>query len=407
MNILLYGIHYAPELTGIGKYSGELGDYLSDRGHQVDVVTAFPFYPNWNIQIPYTGRWWKKERGKQGEHIVRCPLYVPKKNNSSHRILHEFSFLLSSTLALLPYLFRPIDRVVTIVTPFHLGIPARLFAWLKGIPMWYHIQDLQIDAARELGMIQQANLLQLLTNMERWTLKNSDVVSTISVGMERRISNKGIPAQEIVQFPNWVDVAHIRPMTKEESFRSQWGFKTDDHLVMYAGNLGEKQGLEQLIEVAQQLREQSTIHFLIVGEGSSKERLQQMATAQQLTNIHFYPLQDYAYLSQLLATADLHLVLQKRAAADLVMPSKFTTLLAAGACTIVTADRGSTLYDIIERAQLAVCIAPESSAALATAILELLQKDRQPFQLRARTYALQHLDREIILSRFEQQLLAL
>ncbi|MEM8526425.1 MAG: WcaI family glycosyltransferase [Bacteroidota bacterium] len=407
MNILLYGINYAPELTGIGKYSGEMGEWFAEQGHEVKVITAFPYYPNWQIQQPYRGKWWKKERGKAEEIIIRCPLYVPKQPSALKRILHEFSFLFTSSLALLACLFSKKDVIVNVVTPFHLGIPARIFAWLKGIPIVYHIQDLQVDAARDLGMIRSSKLLALMSKMERWILKKADVVSSISEGMIQKIEAKRIDRTKIHFFPNWVDTHFIQPLSKEQSLRKKLGFSPTDRIVLYAGNLGEKQGLYQVIEVANKMQAVDNLHFAIVGEGGVKSQLIQLAAKYQLQNVHFFPLQAFSDLPALLAMADLHLILQKKAAADLVMPSKLTSILAAGGCALITAAEGSSLYQVTSENQLGILTEPESKQALLEGIIDALEQDLTLYQENARQYAEQHLNKNQILKNFESLLKSL
>ncbi|MGD5271785.1 glycosyltransferase, partial [Xanthomonas citri pv. citri] len=137
-----------------------------------------------------------------------------------------------------------------------------------------------------------------------------------------------------------------------------------DKVILYSGNLGEKQGLEVIIEVALKYYDNKEVYFLIVGSGGGKEKLEQLAKEAGLTQVKFFPLQPYEKLSALLATADVHLVLQKKSAADLVMPSKLTGRLSAGGCSIVTAEPGTSLYTIVEQHKMGILIEPESADAL-------------------------------------------
>ena len=404
MKVLLYGINYSPDLTGIGKYSGEMGEWLARQGHDVRVITAYHYYPDWKIREANRGLWWRREHPGEREEVIRCPLYVPGKVTAVKRILHEFSFVLTSSIALLACLFKKTDVVVNVVTPFHLGIPARLFAWIKRVPMVYHVQDLQVDAAHELGMINNPLLLSIMKQTESWILRKADRVTTISEGMMKKIEGKGISPEKITFFPNWVDGSAIYPLKREASLRQELGFDDSDKIVLYAGNLGEKQGLEAILEVAAALQDRKDIYFAIVGNGGTKDKLMNLAQKRNLYNVRFFPLQPYEKLSALLAMADIHLVLQKRAAADLVMPSKFTSILAAGGCALVTADKGTTLYETISAHRIAVVIEPESTRALQQGILEMLTGNAEPYRINARNYALQYLDKDNILRAFETEL---
>ena len=403
MRVLIYGINYAPELTGIGKYSGELGAWLARNNHSVDVITAYPYYPEWERHSAYKGKLWFSENLNGGT-VYRTPLYVPREVTALKRILHEFSFTAGSIPYWLKALFgRRYDLVICVSPAFHLGFPALFYSRLKGVPFVYHIQDLQVDAARDLGMISSERLLKLLFKAEKFILDRCTMVSSISDGMLDKIRAKGIDEQKCILFPNWVDENHIRPLPKDASLREEFGLKVTDKVILYSGNLGEKQGLEQVIEVARLFQHRSDVVFLITGSGGAKKRLQRLAESHHLTNIQFFPLQPYAKLSALLATADLHLVLQKKSASDLVMPSKLTSILAAGGCPLVTASPGTSLYRVVREHQFGILVEPESTEALYDGISNALAADLDVYRTSARVYAEKYLSKEVILSDFEKK----
>jgi len=407
MKILIFGINYSPELTGIGKYTGEMGSWLAGQGHDVHVVTAVPYYPEWEVHKEYKGKYWHTEN-IDGAKVHRIPLYVPKEVTSVKRIIHEFSFVLGIVPVWFKLLFKKkFDVVFCIAPPFHLGFLPLLYSKLKGVPMITHIQDLQVDAAKELGMIKNKAFLNLMFSLERFILKKSTKVSTISLGMELKINGKGITADKQMLFPNWVDENNIMPLPKERSLRQEFGLKDTDKVILYSGNLGEKQGLEVIIDVALKYKERSDVFFLIVGSGGGKEKLEQSAKDAGLTQVRFFPLQPYNKLSALLATADVHLVLQKKSAADLVMPSKLTGILAAGGCAIVTAEPGTSLYVVVNQYEMGILIEPENIQSLCDGIEFALNTDLDIYKKNARKYAELYLSKENILKDFEQKLLHL
>jgi len=404
MRILIFGINYSPELTGIGKYTGEMGTWLVARGHDVAVVTAKPYYPEWEIHPVYRRGGWMKEQW-DGATVYRVPLYVPKEVTAKKRVLHELSFLggvLPPWFALL--LKKKYDVVISISPPFHLGFYAWAYAKLRGAKLVTHIQDLQVDAAKELGMINNRRLLNGMFRAERFLLRHSDAVSSISLGMKRKILEKGIPDSKYIMFPNWVDVYAIRPLPKSRSLRREWNIPDTDTVVLYSGNLGEKQGLEIILKAAEHFRSQKQIHFIICGTGGAGDRLKELAAQAGLLQVRFYPLQPYDKLSALLATADIHLVLQKKSASDLVMPSKLTGILASGGFPIVSTVPDSALYEVVAGHRLGLIIEPESTDALVQGLQQALATDLTVFRENARRYAEQFLAKEGILPEFEQNL---
>jgi colanic acid biosynthesis glycosyl transferase WcaI len=401
MRILIFGINYAPELTGIGKYTGEMAAWLAKKGNQVSVVTALPYYPEWNIHPEYKGKWWTKEF-LNNVTLYRCPLYVPKQVTPVERIIHEFSFLLAILPVWIGILFqKKYDVVICVSPPFHLGILPMLYSKLRGSKIVTHVQDLQVDAAKDLGMIKNQTVLDIMFRLENIILNNSSAVSTISPGMMDKIISKGIAPSKMLLFPNWVDENEIKPLSAEHSLREEFGIGKEIKVILYSGNLGEKQGLEIIVDVAEAFRKRDDVLFLIVGSGGGKDNLIRLVNDAGLPNIKFLPLQPYEKLSALLATADLHLVMQKKSASDLVMPSKLTAILAAGGCPIVTASKGTSLYEVISQHQMGIIVEPESAIELKNGIETALASDLTPYRTNAREYSELFLSKENILTHLE------
>lgn len=404
MRILFYGINYYPELTGIGKYTGEACQWLAKEGHEGEVITTMPYYPAWQISEAYKGKIWHTEI-IDGVKVHRCPLYVPTKVTAFKRILLELSFVLASLVYWVKALFsQKFDVVVCVCPPFQLGLLPLLYSKIKGVPYIYHVQDLQIDIANDMGMIKNQKAISLLFSIEKYLMNKAAVVSSISEGMLRKIRNKGLIHKDFWLFPNWVDTNTIKPLASEKSLRKELGYTVQDFIVQYAGTIAEKQGLEMLIEVAQALPQ---IQFMIVGEGGYKQKLIEKVAEVGSINIKFFPLQPYEKLANLLATGNIHLVLQKKSASDLVLPSKLTGILAAGACALVTAESGTSLFDVIDKNRAGILIEPESVNALIDGILTATKQDLSIYKKNARAYAEKWLDREQIMRNFEESLKSL
>lgn len=384
-----------------------MAEWLAAQGHDVHVLTAVPYYPEWRIHDAYKGKRWHTEN-LHGVKVHRVPLYVPKEVTSAKRIIHEFSFL----AATLPFwikslLSKKFDIVFCIAPPFHLAAMPWLYKSLRKSVWINHIQDLQVDAAQDLGMIKNKKFLKLMFGLERFFLKRGARVSTISEGMQKKILAKNIAEDRMLFFPNWVDGDVIYPLPIEQSLRAELGFSTADKIVLYSGNLGEKQGLDAIIRTANRFKADPTVKFVICGSGGGKDKLMQQAKESGLSNVFFFPLQPYEKLSALLAMADIHLVLQKASAADLVMPSKLTGILAAGGCAIVTAQPGTTLFDVVHAQQMGIVVEPENEDALAEGIRQGLYTDTTLFKRNARDYARQYLEKQRILEKFERDVKAL
>src|SRR5690606_33468275 len=203
---------------------------------------------------------------------------------------------------------------------------------------------------------------------------NVDNVSTISRSMMNKAQEKGVPAERVIFFPNWSEVARFRDDTDADALqlRQQLGLPADKKIILYSGNIGEKQGLESVIDAADRLRDQPWL-FVIVGQDGGKARLEKMARERGLSNVIFRPLQSYDALPALLKLADCHLVIQKRGAADAVLPSKLTNILAVGGNAVITAERHTELGQLCDTCPgIAVCVEPESVDALIDGIAQAL-----------------------------------
>jgi colanic acid biosynthesis glycosyl transferase WcaI len=404
MRLLLHGINYTPELTGIGRYTGEMGAWLAARGHRVTVLTALPYYPEWRVPEPYRHRWWLQER-LDGVEVWRFPIFVPRRVTGKARLLHELSFG-ASCLRWWPALWRrPWDAVVAVSPLLQAGLIPALLARRQKIPFIFHIQDLQLDAARELGILPASTLLQGMARLESLLLRQATAVTTISAAMAGRLAEKGVARDRLHLLPNWADLEGIQPGARDQRLRREWGLDAEI-LVLYAGNLGEKQGLEVILESAGLTAARANIHYLIAGDGAVRARLVARAQERGLANLRFLPLQSPARFPALLGAADIHLVVQKRGTADLVMPSKLANILAAGRPFIATALPETELGRITRDSQAGRLVPPEDGQALAAAILQLAEDEsgRTRMGQKGRRYAELNLSREAILRRLEDLL---
>lgn len=401
MRILIHGINYAPDEIGIPKYTTEMAEWFAARGHQVRVVTAPPYYPAWQVPSGYKRlRKWRETLNNVG--IVRVPIYVPTNPTGLKRLLHLTSFAITSALpaVLIATFWRP--DVVMGIAPALTSAPATwLAARLGGSAAWLHIQDFELDAAFEMGLLRGEKSRGIAETIERWILRRFDRVSTISQKMMEGLERKGVNPKSIRELRNWVDVDAIQPMSEPSSFRAEWKASTDDIICLYSGNIANKQGLEIIIDAADHLAEQKHVRFVVCGQGSGHAAF--TAQAQSRHNITMLPLQPFEQLNALLNAADIHMLPQKAGAADLVLPSKLTGMLASGRPVVATAEDGSGLASEVDGC--GITTPPEDARAFSNAIQKLAATPalRDTLGKAARTAALARLDVNAILARAESE----
>ena len=405
MKILFYGINFSPELTGIGKYTGEMAQWFAQQGHDVRVITAPPYYPAWKVSENYKNAYVTEQWN--GVTIFRVPLWVPEQPSGLKRLIHLASFALLS----IPTLFKQWSwkpDVVWVVEPPLMCAPAAVaFAKMNGAKSWLHVQDYEVNAAFDMGLIKAKWLRGFVEACERWLMRCFDRVSSISGQMLKLAQQKGIDETKIVSFPNWVDISTIKPLDSVSPYRKELGIGYDKIVALYSGNMGGKQGLEILAETAKIIEQQNikNIQFVFCGNGAGRADLE--AACAGLSNVMFLDLQPFERLGELLSLADIHLLPQRADAADLVMPSKLTGMLASGKSVIATATADTELgYVITEDAKCGLIVTPEKALELAEAIIQLSQdsESRQLYGKNGRQYAENKLSKDQILKNFEQDL---
>jgi colanic acid biosynthesis glycosyl transferase WcaI len=395
--LLVVALNYAPEQTGIGKYVAEMTEWLAARNVDIRVVTAPPYYPAWAVTPGYSARRYTKE--KLGDVTVyRCPIYVPRYPRAIKRILHLLSFGISSLPVVIwqALMWRP-DVVFVVEPPLSAAPVARLAAVLCGARSWLHVQDFEVDAAFDLGILQAPLLKWVILGAERWLMRRFHHVSTISDAMRAKLKGKGVAAERIVSFPNWVDTDLIRPMYSHNALRKELGIDSRTQVVLYSGNMGEKQGLEIVLEVAQRFAAYPDILFLLCGDGAVRPRIARAAA--QVSNVRLIPLQPFARLNELMNLADVHVLPQRAAAEDLVLPSKLTAIMASGRPVVATARQGSDVARAA--ANGGIVVAPGDIRAFTAAIRSLLMDDalRRSLGAGARDYAVEHWQLDRVLRR--------
>jgi colanic acid biosynthesis glycosyl transferase WcaI len=401
LKILIYTANFAPEPTGIGKYSGEMAAWLVAQGHEVRVVAAPPYYPEWKLSKGYAWPLYRREKW-QGVDVWRAPIWVPRKPNGLTRVLHLMTFAISSIpTMLLQILWRP--EIVMTVAPAMVCAPTGwLIAKLSGGKAWLHIQDFELDVAFQMKLLKGRWLELMMFRAERSLLSWFDVVSTISNRMLDKLRVKGVADERMQLFPNWVDIAHVFPLTEPSNYRKEMGISPNVKVLLFSGTLGGKQGLMVIPEAAKKLAHCKDLMFVICGDGMMKQQLEMASVG--LDNIRFLPLQPFERLGQLLGLADVHLLPQSPEAADLVLPSKLSGMLASGRPVIATCKLETEIARVVSKCGLVV--PPEDSDALVKAIEFLFENDVARMQLgvKARDYAKITFDKNNVLTRLENQL---
>lgn len=401
-SLLFFGLNYAPELIGVAPYTAGLADELSARGHRVRVVAGQPYYPRWRVEGKAEGAWVRE--GVGGAEVYRCPLYVPSRPTFIRRLVHYASFAASAAVPMLRAVRRERPDAIFAVAPSLVScLLALVIAKLFRVKFWLHLQDFEVEMAAATGLIgRESRVYRLALALEAFVLRRADVVSTISSRMCERLRSKGVRPARIFEMRNWANHASLIARAEGRGRRRQLRL-CGKKVALYSGNIAAKQGLDLLIAAAHELRRtRPDIVILICGDGPNRAALE--AEASALPNVRVDRLQRPEIFAEYLAMADMHLLPQMEGAADLVLPSKLTNMLASGRPVVATAAPGSGLA--IEALGCGLVVPPGDARALARAMTKLADDPElaDAFGAEGRRRAEARWSLDLTVDRFERRL---
>lgn len=404
MNLLVVGMNYAPERTGIGPYTTDLCEYLVTRGHQVTVATTFPHYPEWKTYEAYAGKWSLTEQA-DGVTLKRKRVLLPKRATMVRRMLYDTS--LGAGALVTGLAGSHFDLVLGIEPPIQAGVAARLIAARHRVPYVLSVQDLALEAALSVGMMRDSFAMRMAYRLENWVYAGAAKIMVIAPGFYENLRRKGIPDSKLVYMPDWIDINTMRSAEGSNGFRHAHGIREDSLLVLHSGNMGVKQQLENVLRAAARLAMRPEISFLFVGDGSQKEALVADAKREHLHNVSFLPLLPRDEVPQMMAAADILLLNQHPDMIEAAIPSKLLTYMAAARPILIAAHPQSEASRQVRAAECGVIVAPNEPDALANAIVSLAADApaRAALGQHGRAFVEKNFARERLVHQYEECLL--
>lgn len=400
MQILLYSYNYYPEPIGIAPLMTELAEGLAKKGHDVRVLTAMPWYPESQIHPHYQGKLYCTEE-RHGVKIYRSFVWARQKRSLINRVLFELSFaILSFWQGIKPW--KP-DLIFLTVPGLPVCLPASFLSKIYGCPVILNLQDILPDAAVHVGLLTNQKVIKVFEWLEKFAYKNASKISVIADGFTRNLEGKNVDTDKIVEISNWVDIDFIKPLLKTESYFVRENNLQNKFVVLYAGNIALTQPLETLIEAGAKLAHLKDLVIVIVGKQEALARLEKYAEEVNCRNILFKPFQPREKLPEMLAAADIGMVMQKSNVIDFNLPSKIPVLLASGSAIIGSVPSTGTAARAITESGGGVVVPPEDASTLAEKIKELYG-DRHKLEImkkKGREYAEQHYCFKIALDKYE------
>jgi colanic acid biosynthesis glycosyl transferase WcaI len=393
--VLFVSRYYWPELIGSAPFSTDIAEWLAAHGRETTVVSGLPHYPDTAVFPAYRDGCRLRET-VCGVEVERLQAGPPRGSSATSRIANEAEFLLRGVAALASGRIRR-HSVVLALCPSILSVALGLAARRRDGVCVAIVHDIQSGLAEKLGMVGGGRLASLMRACERTVLNRTDLVVVLSAEMKNQLRGIGITAPiEVV--PLWVDTEHILPVPA--AVRS--GVR-----VLYSGNLGRKQGLGQVVELARELApRRSDIEIVLRGNGSQADELSAEIARLGLTNIRLTDLQPNEALGAALAAGDIHLVPQRPDAAAFAVPSKVFNIMAVGRPFVATALPDSALWRLQRQSGAFLCVPPDDPLTFAEAVTTLADDSRlrQELGRRGREFVEQHYAKPRILGHLVNRL---
>lgn len=382
-----------------------IADGLAVRGHVVDVVTGFPNYPTGELQPGYPLQRYRRDERSERVTIHRAPLYPSHNTRAVKRMANYASFSASATWLTRSRLSRP-DVWLTYSSPATAAVPALVAPPRLRAPSCLLIQDLWPDSVTESGFIAGRvgrSIERSLSSFCSWSYRRSTAVGVISPGMREILMQRGVDGGKIHLTPNWVDDSHLLPeLVASDDLRGSLNLPLG-RLFMYAGNMGELQGLEPLVRAFGSTPEN---HLVLVGGGVAKPQLEQLVRSSAFENVTFVDSQPTDRIAQFIAASDVQIVsLKDSHLLRATMPSKVQSSMAAGRPILAHAAGDVALVVTESGAGLSTAPGDIGSAVDTIRTLARLSDDAlRAMGARSRDCFLRHFSPEAGLDRMEAML---
>jgi putative colanic acid biosynthesis glycosyltransferase WcaI len=388
VRVLLVGINFSPEQTGIGPYMRAYADALHGTGHIVTVLTGVPHYPEWR----------RRPVGVESSpyEVIRCDHFVPRRPSVVGRLRYEATFALAVRRRLNDIGGQ--DAALAVIPALASTAVTAAWADRRSVPFLVMVQDIATSAASLLGpvgaIVGSAGLL-----LERQILRRSVAVAAVTNEMRLTLVSHGARPDRIHVVPNWPlrEPLDLDPAIAREAS----GYPPHDIVCVHAGNMGAKQGLEVVVDAARLAESRGArVHFVLVGDGNQRSILESRALG--LSRIEFRPLLAQPEYDGALSGADILLVTQRSSVRDMAFPSKLTSYLGAGRPVVASVGRESATAIELSRAGCAVVVPPDDPEALLSAVLRIGSDPALAAELvrAARAFYLRELDAVALRSRF-------
>jgi colanic acid biosynthesis glycosyl transferase WcaI len=364
-HLLMVGIYYRPEETGVAAYTTALAEHLVVRGMRVTVLCGMPHYPRWRVFDGYERRL-KYSEVLDGVEVRRIRTFIPKEQSALRRAVYEGTsgaHVLSLRKSLRP------DAILGVVPNLTGGVVAAVAGRRYKRPFGLWVQDLTGPAAEQSGIKGgSGKIARLTSSVEGRTLRSALRIGIVSEGFRPYLNSQGVEADRVRFVPNW---SHVPAANKNrEAVRAELGWDSEEQVVLHAGNMGLKQGLEEVVRAASSLGGGSRVRFAFLGDGNQRKKLEGLArgTAANVAFIDPLPEQDFV---NVLNAADVLLLSERASVSDMSLPSKLTSYFLAGRPVLAAVSMEGATARLLQETGSALVVPAADHESLAAALNRL------------------------------------
>ena len=366
MRILIFGARYQPDLGPGAPIFTMLCENLVKLGHQVTMIAPVPKNPSGRVPPEYRGKWlWQSV--ENGVEVIRVNTPSLDRRKFLLRMIRYVAYQLGTAWV---GLHKGYDIVLAGSSSLSMWLPYALLAVLRRKPAIYAVYDVYPAVGVKLGVFRNKLVLALVTAMEKFCLNHAALVRIISESFRSELREMGVPDDKMVLIYDWVDTDLVRPLPQDNAFMQEYGL-SGKFVVLYAGNMGLSQGLENVLATAEMLAKIEDILFVFVGDGVNRGPLIAEAEKRRLKNVKFIPFQPRQRLPEVMASASVSLVILQQGIGYNSIPSKTYSIFASGRPVIASIDEGSDAWNLISKANAGLCVPPENPSKIKDAILKL------------------------------------
>lgn len=395
--VQIYGMDYWPDATGIAPYTTGLAESLAARGASVSVVAGMPYYPEWTVRTGY-GRRFRRTDQHNGVTVHRIRQYIPPQQSAFRRAAFETTFLVG---AMMPSRRRRPDIVIGAIPALSNGVLAARAAKKHGAPLILIIQDLLGQGATQSGIQGGQRVAGIASRIEGWFCRQAAAIGIVAEGFRPRLIDMGVDPERIHRVRNWTHIQ--QPTLDAAATRDALGLPQHARIALHAGNMGLKQGLDNIIDSARiAARSVPDLLFVLMGDGSQRTHLVDLAAG--LPNVHFIAPQDNDMFPNVLAAADVLLVNQLPTVMDMSLPSKLTSYFSVGKPIVAAVAAGSETEHEVTASGGGIVVDPSRPQDTLAAIRSLVDDPALAASIgeRGKQYAQQTFTAEAALARLAE-----